>query len=105
MFDHNLSVGTVVKVITSFQNEPAGVHGIVYEAYKHSHSEGVSVITQNGTDLGGFSPREQERFLQVVQHTTLRYRFTNVIQLAEDFRAGAFTQYFTGLPAVPKLTS
>ncbi len=103
MFDFKLSVGTVVKVTTSFMNEPAGVHGIIYESYNHSHSEGVSVITQNGTDLGGFSKSEQEKFLQVITHFPMDYRFTNAIQLAEDFRSGRFTHYFAGLPAVPKL--
>jgi hypothetical protein len=78
-------VGVVVRVKTSFLNEPAGVLAYVYECYDKPGMTGVSLITENGVDLGGFSLREQAEYLEQVYDTGIIYVFKNVIQLDRDF--------------------
>ena len=85
------ALGSLVTVKVSFLNEPAGVLAYVYEHYgvggKHA---GISLITQNGCDLGGFSVDEQDRFLEYYGDTGQVYHFKNVLQLDQDWRRGLF---------------
>lgn len=78
-------VGVIVKINASFLNEPAGVLGYVYENYDKPGMTGVSIITQNGVDLGGFSLDEQIKYLEQVGDTGMVYNFKNVIALDRDF--------------------
>jgi hypothetical protein len=96
-----LPVGTIVKLKVPLYQQPAGTLGIVYEDYALStrtHSwdpmRGVSVITEDGEDLGGFTVREQEDYLEMVRVTGFRYRFINVMRLREDWEAGIFNSLF-----------
>lgn len=86
----SFSLGSLVTVKPSFLNEPENVIAYVYEVYDRPGLSGISLITQNGTDLGGFSIDEQDRFLEYYGDTGQVYQFKNVIQLAADWRAGLF---------------
>src|SRR5690349_21494884 len=78
-------VGTIVLVNASFLGQPVGVRAFVYENYDGVGLSGISLITENGVDLGGFSLEEQERYLEYEGDTGKTYIFQNVIQLAIDF--------------------
>lgn len=78
-------VGDIVKIIPSFLGEPEEVLAYVYEEYNIGSGEGVSVITENGVNLGGFSEDEQKLYLDFVKKSGISYPFTNVINLDRDF--------------------
>ena len=84
-------VGTIVRVNSSFLNEPAGVLAFVYENYSIGDKyPGCSLITQNGVNLGGFGIsrpiNEVEQYLEFVRDTGYQYEFKNVFQLDKDFK-------------------
>ena len=80
------SNGDIVRVTSSFLNEPKNVLAYVYDEYSISGNDhGVSIITENGCDLGGFSEDEQEQYLEFVRKSGHTYDFRNVIQLDWDF--------------------
>lgn len=85
------SIGTIVILKASFLGEPIGTKAFVYEHYSNG---GLSIITENGCDLGGFSVEEQGKYLDYYADTQKHYHFTNVITLANDFRNGVFTEFF-----------
>ena len=93
---HPISHGCIVKLKESFLNEPIGTLAYVYENYSLGEGRwnGVSLITENGVDLGGFSEREQVDYLEAISQTGYRYRFINMIQLGEDYEKGVFTDVF-----------
>lgn len=91
------SLGSLVTVKTSFLNEPAGVIAYVYEVYDKPGITGISLITQNGVDLGGFSLKEQADFLKYYGDTGLVYSFKNVTQLHMDWQLGVFKQIFDNI--------
>jgi len=78
-------IGDIVKVKSIFLGEPANVLAYVYEEYNLGFGDGVSIITENGVDLGGFSEEEQDEFLEFVMSTDFHYVFSNVIKLDNDF--------------------
>lgn len=86
------SLGSLVTINTSFCDEPVGVIAYVYEEY--GSEGGISLITQNGRDLGGFSLDEQSRYLQYYGDTGQVYHFKNVTQLANDWSSGVFKPFF-----------
>jgi hypothetical protein len=89
------SVGDVVRVRTSFGSSPAGSLAYVYESYRSSvDSAGVSLITDQGIDLGGFCTQEQAEYLEPYATTNFYYSFRSVIRLADDWNRGAFAQLF-----------
>lgn len=86
----HFSLGSLVTINTEFLNEPAGTIAYVYEVYDRPGLSGISLITQNGVDLGGFSIDEQDRFLEYYGDTGKVYNFKNVIQLDLDWNNGLF---------------
>lgn len=90
----HFSLGTLVTVNASFLNEPAGVLAFVYEVYDRPGLSGISVITENGVDLGGFSIDEQDKYLKYYGDTGQVYNFKNVIQLDMDWSRGLFKPFF-----------
>lgn len=90
-------VGSLVTINESFLNEPAGVIALVYENYDKPGLSGISLLTQNGVDLGGFSIEEQERYLDYWGDTGLTYNFRNVMQLQADWISGTFRPIFDNL--------
>jgi hypothetical protein len=85
-------VGTIVTLKMEILGNPKGVKGFVYECYKNG---GISVITEKGTDLGGFSLDEQMNMLSYYTDTGKHYAFRSVMYLADDFRNGLFNEFFT----------
>lgn len=88
-----LTQGDVVQLPHQWDNEL----GIVYELYKDfddGSKSGVSIITESGRDLGGFSFKEQQQYLELVSRTGFEYPFKNVIQLGRDFMDGMFLEAF-----------
>lgn len=92
-------VGDLVKVLWPFLGEEAGVTAYVYETYQLGYppheSYGVSLITENGCNLGGFSSVEQKMYLEPAGHTDFQYEFRSVSFLADDWRRGKFREAFT----------
>lgn len=86
------SVGNLVTLKASFLGEPVGVIAFVYEEY--GTAGGISLITQNGRDLGGFSLEEQWRWVEWYGDTGKVYHFKNVIDLGNDWRRGYFKPIF-----------
>lgn len=86
----HFSLGSLVTINTEFLNEPAGTICYVYEVYDRPGLAGISLITQNGVDLGGFSISEQDRFLNYYGDTGQVYKFSSVIRLDIDWHAGIF---------------
>ena len=91
--------GCLVRLKQSFCKEPIGTLAFVYENYSLGEGRwnGVSLITENGVDLGGFSEREQVDFLENVTQTGFRYRFINMMHLGEDFENGVFKEVFENM--------
>lgn len=85
MQKRTLHLGDIVVVKKSFMEEPEGVLAYVYEEYDIGDGPGVSIITQNGVNIGGFSPEEIDDYLQYVTHSRVGYHFQNVIKLDDDF--------------------
>jgi hypothetical protein len=89
------TMGSLVTVSIEVCGEPAGVVAFVYEHY--GAQGGISLITQNGVDLGGWSLREQALYLNFYGDTKYLYLFKSVIQLAADWDAGVFKFIFDNL--------
>lgn len=87
-------VGQLVRLKMAVLGEPIGTVCYVYEAYMIGREAGVSLITQNGVDLGGFSTQEQAQFLIHVYDTDFYYTFRSVTWLAADFNQGFFDSVF-----------
>lgn len=79
------TVGDIVCVTSSFLGEPANVRAYVYDEYNVSWGHGVSIITEDGVDLGGFSDAEQDEYLEFVRKSGHYYSFKNVMQLSWHF--------------------
>lgn len=87
MTNNKFTVGDIVKVRSSFLGEVDNVLAYVYECYAIGDHEGVSIITENGVDLGGFSTYEQSQYLEFIRKSNHLYQFKNVIQLDRDFES------------------
>jgi hypothetical protein len=77
-------VGSIVRV-----TGPAGLENClayVYENYDRPGLSGISLITEDGRDLGGYNLEEQANYLEYFGDTGQVYHFTNVSQLAADFQ-------------------
>ena len=89
---HNLAVGEAVY----FAREQAV--GIIYETYTFvagpQARPGVSLLLSDGSNVGGFSAREADQFLLPLGDTGLDYKFSDVGQLAADYRRGFFGEAF-----------
>ena len=85
---HNLAVGEAV-----FYAREQAV-GLIYETYSFVDGPqarpGVSLLLSNGRNMGGFSAREADQLLLPLGATGLDYHFTDVGQLAADYRRGIF---------------
>lgn len=92
--ENKFSIGDVLKVIKPLPDASIGVTAVVFEDYGY----GISVITQDGHDLGGFNPREQNKYFK--QHSKVdlgytEYNYCSDEQLAHEFKDGAFKDAFT----------
>lgn len=84
------SLGSLVTINREFLNEPAGTICLVYEVYDRPGLSGISLITQNGVDLGGFNIQEQGQYLEYYGDTGLAYEFVSVSRLEMDWMDGVF---------------
>lgn len=83
-----LRVGDIVRVIPTFLGNPENMLGFVYETYTDfddATKKGVSIILENGSDLGGFSYKEQQKYVVFVRKSGFNYEFKNVTKLRDDF--------------------
>lgn len=79
-------LGVIVSLTQSFLREPAGTRAYVYEQYNIGNDHtGISLITENGVDLGGFNLDEQAKYLLFYKDTGIEYRFRTAIILHNDF--------------------
>ena len=90
---HPFRVGDLVTVDRRFAtNEQTGY---VYDEYISTDGyRGVSVLLEDGTDLGGFSYDEQQRYLAFVKHITPVYQYANNVKLYRDIREGLLARLF-----------
>lgn len=89
-----MKIGDIVTLQRGFLGEKIGTRAVVYDTYSIGGSGGVSIITENGEDIGGFNADEQEDYLELKSHSTFRYNFRNVIQLSRDWDLGVFKEAF-----------
>jgi hypothetical protein len=80
--------GSLVTLKKSFLGEPEGTICYVYECYDKPGLSGVSLLTQNGKDLGGFNIEEQMKYLEYYGDTGMVYNFISVSQLHSDIQRG-----------------
>ncbi len=88
-------VGQLVKVDKRFCNHETT--GYIYEQYQDfndAENYGVGIILKDGKNLGGFSFREQQDYLEFVSDTGFAYQFENVMKLHQDYQAGLFEMFF-----------
>lgn len=93
MSDKTFTQGDIVQLPKQWDNEL----GFVYELYTDFDDPskyGVSILTESGRDLGGFSYNEQQQYLELVARTGQEYPFKNVIQLGRDYLDGKFGEAF-----------
>jgi len=90
-----LKVGTIVKLVVPCLGNQIGTVGICYEEYDLGEPGAGSVIFENG-NYDGFSPLEQERFLEEIGYDDAisHYGFTNVMNLSRHYDEGMFTSIF-----------
>lgn len=87
--DYEYKVGDIVIMLKSFLKEPAGVRAYCYEQYNLGTSRpGISLITEHGVDLGGFSWNEQRLYLRFICKSNFIYKFHSSAKLIEDFKIG-----------------
>jgi hypothetical protein len=92
---NTFTLGSLVTINTEFLGEKAGTVCYVYEHYKpYTEYTGISLITENGVDLGGFNVDEQDEYLEYAGDTGMCYNFNNVIQLKRDWDEGLFADFF-----------
>jgi hypothetical protein len=84
-------VGDVVRLKVPCLGNSVGTLGVCYEEYRIEAHRGASFIFVNG-NYDGFSMEEQMEFLEYVRNESgmRKYKFQNVMMLAEDFRHGMF---------------
>jgi hypothetical protein len=93
MSDKIFQLGDLAQLPTQWNSE----RGLVYELYTDLDDDtkkGISIITESGRDLGGFSYAEQQTFLELIKSTNFEYDFQNVIQLDRDFNSEIFKEAF-----------
>ena len=91
----SFEIGDLVRVNFGKYN---GAIGCVYDTYQDfddSSKYGVSIIMKDGDDVGGFSYREQQVYIELYTKTDFSYKFVSVMRLADDFRKGMFTYPFS----------
>jgi hypothetical protein len=84
----DLKLGDIVRVNRSFIGSTPNCLAYVYEEYTDfddSSKHGVSIITEDGINIGGFSYEEQKLYLEFVKESGIDYKFENVIQMDRDF--------------------
>lgn len=92
-------LGDVVVVGRAFLDSPAGALALVYDVYA---GDGVSVITSEGDDLGGFAPDDQQRYFTFSHHVPgFCYVFKSVTYLQADWRNGLFRIAFAKTAGEP----
>jgi hypothetical protein len=84
-------VGTIVKLKLEMLGNPKDSLGVAFNDY----GDGTQFIFANG-NYDGFSIEEQEMFVEHVgfDESVAKYKFTNVIQLSNDFASGMFNTVF-----------
>jgi hypothetical protein len=87
--------GTIVKLKVNCLGNDPGTLGVCYEEYNIGQPGAGSVIFGNGS-YDGFSPEEQETFLEEVgfDHDIADYNFINVMRLSMDYESGVFNWCF-----------
>lgn len=93
----SLRVGDIVKSKDGRFFEGYAVVYDTYDDFEEPGEVGVSIISDDGDDVGGFSFEEQERHLQFIKHSSLHYNFQSVMKLSSDFDDGVFDESFEGL--------
>ena len=92
----SIQVGTLVIAKRASGVCAGGERGVCYERYQLDGRPGYGILFQRGS-YDRFSPDDVKLFLEVtgqVCHAVSDYRFTNVTQLAHDFREGRFAEAF-----------
>lgn len=85
-------LGDVLRTRADFLDSPAGSRAVVYERYEGG---GISILTEEGNDLGGFSLEDQQQYLEFLYHADgFDYEFRSVHYLYLDWRAGVFLGVF-----------
>lgn len=84
-------VGTIVKLKLEMLGNPGGSLGVAFNDF----TTGTQFIFANG-NYDGFSIEEQEMFVDRAgfDEKVAEYKFTNVIQLSNDFASGMFNTVF-----------
>ncbi len=94
--ERKLFVGDVVTLKEWMLGNEKETKGVVYEQYDIGDGPGASIIFPNG-EYDGFSPKDQEDFLEKIDHCIEceRYDFINVMRLNADFKKGFFAPGFS----------
>lgn len=90
-----LKIGNLVRIKGDSPVGPA--IAFVYDTYQDFDDKsqtGVSLITKEGRDTGGWSKEEQDKYLEFIEDSGCIYKFRNVIQLDRDFNDGIFNSVF-----------
>lgn len=98
-----IKIGTKVRLKIDCMANDKGTIGVCYETYNLGDGNGASIIFPNG-EYDGFSEEEQTYFLEIIENTTFRYEFTNVMKLSADFNKGVFNEIL-GIDPVSRLYS
>jgi len=91
----NLKIGTICEVDHKFN--PNNLVGIVYEIFPDPDYKGldsVSVILEDGMDLGCFCINEQLQYLFKVKDTGFKYEYESTVKLVVDWDKGIFRNCF-----------
>lgn len=78
-------VGDIVKIKVG---PDTGHEAYVYEIYERWGNKedpiGCSLLTDQGADLGGYSGKEADEYLEFVKHSDFIYEHKNAMQLHYD---------------------
>lgn len=89
-----IQVGTTISLSTKCLGNDTGTVGVCYQVYTMGNNyEGYSFIFPNGR-YDGFSPKEVKSLMDMDSNGFCPelgdYRFSNVMNLYNDFKAGRF---------------
>jgi len=91
MSEDGYKIGHIYRIKASFNHEPVGVLAFVYR----KESQGIYLISENGVDMGLFSPKDQSKYLEYVTDSGFIYVYENDLKLKEDIHNSLFEMAFS----------
>lgn len=91
---HVFKVGHLIRLNKRIGFIAAGTLCLIYDRYSFPGREGLSVITKDGVNIGGFGIDEMHLIFSFVRNSFFQYNYANNTQLKMDWKDGMFKTAF-----------